>query len=394
MNRIAIIGAGECGVRAAMQLRKLGHTDPILLLGEEPDLPYERPPLSKDEAAAPTLFAADAYADANISLHRGTAVTAIDSRARQLRLQDDSRVEYDTLLIATGARARLFPQMQDCLTLRTRADAQGIAPRLRPGATIGIIGGGFIGLEMAAKARTANAKVTVIEAASQLMARAIPADIAAHIQRAHACAGIDIRTDTMVKAADANSITLANGEQMHFDAVIAGIGAAPNVELAADAGLAVDNGIVVDGCFRTSSDGIFAAGDCCNFPWRGQQVRLESWRVAQQQGQHVAAAMLGSTAAYDKVPWSWSDQFDLSIQVAGLYAAARPVIRRDINAEAFILYQSDAAGQLCFAAGVAPGNGIARDIKIAEKLIARGVCIDADRLADNTVNLKRLLKAA
>lgn len=394
MNRIAIVGAGECGVRAAMQLRKLGHTDPILLLGDEPDLPYERPPLSKGAAAAPTIFAADAYADANIDLRRGVAVTALDAQAHELRLQDDARVEYDTLLIASGARARLFPHMQDCLTLRTRADAATITTQLRPGARIGIIGGGFIGLELAARARTAGAEVTVVEAAPQLMARAIPPDIATHMQRRHAAAGVDIRTGTMVEAADATSITLANGEQMHFDAVIAGVGAVPNVELAANAGLKVDNGIVVDAAFRTSVDAIFAAGDCCNFPWRGQQVRLESWRVAQQQGQHVAAAMLGNTAAYDRVPWSWSDQFDLSIQVAGLYAAARPLTRRNIDAGAFVLYQRDDAGRLCFAAGIAPGNGIARDIKIAEKLIAKAICVDTDRLADNTVNLKQLLKAA
>src|SRR5699024_3420383 len=147
----------------------------IVLLGDEADLPYERPPLSKDEAAAPTLFTAQEYAATDINLRRGVAVAAIEPRARQLRLGDDAQINYDKLLIATGARARLFPQMQDCLTLRTRADARSIAPHLRAGAKIGIVGGGFIGLEIAAKARSAGAEVMVVEAAPQLMAPAIPA---------------------------------------------------------------------------------------------------------------------------------------------------------------------------------------------------------------------------
>jgi 3-phenylpropionate/trans-cinnamate dioxygenase ferredoxin reductase subunit len=264
---IVIIGAGECGVRAAFTLRDKGFDGQITLVGTEAVLPYGRPPLSKGQAdELKPIRAEPAYQERNIDLRRDIGAPSIDVNAKTTRLSDGSSLEYQKTLIATGAHARLFPGMDDCLTLRTNEDAMRIVAKFGPGKRVGIIGGGFIGLELAATARRAQAEVTVIEAASALMARAVPTDIACHVQDKHEAEGVEIRTDAKVAAADADSTTLDDGETLRFDSVIAGVGALPNTDLAKAAGLAIDNGILVDGSFRTSAPDVFAAGDCCNFP--------------------------------------------------------------------------------------------------------------------------------
>jgi 3-phenylpropionate/trans-cinnamate dioxygenase ferredoxin reductase subunit len=313
---------------------------------------------------------------------------------KAIKLSDGSRLEYEKLLIATGARARLFPGMGGCLTLRTHEDADRIVRAFGSGKTVGVIGGGFIGLELAATARSAGSEVTVIEAASHLMARATPPEIAGFMQARHEAEGVVIRTDAKVASADAETITLDDGETLCFDVVIAGVGALPNTELAEAAGLDVENGIVVDKMFRTSVSDVFAAGDCCNFPWRGKRVRLESWRAAQDQGEHAALAMLFEVEDYAKAPWFWSDQFDLSLQAAGLFEPERETVRRAISDDAFLLFQRAAEGRLQAAAGVGPGNAVAKHIRLAEKLIEREARIAPTELADPSVDLKRLLKAA
>ncbi|MEQ8924145.1 MAG: FAD-dependent oxidoreductase [Marinovum algicola] len=395
MTAILIIGAGECGVRAAFALREQGFDGTITLIGEEATLPYERPPLSKDPASAPKPIRSEAaYGDAGIDLRLGTQVSRVDTANRSVILGDGETLAYDKLLLATGARARLFPGMQGCLTLRSDGDAAAIQAALTPGARIGIIGGGFIGLELAATARRAAAEVTVIEAGSRLLGRAVPQEIAAVVSARHAAEGVRLRVGTGVAATDARRITLNDGTALDFDAVIAGVGALPETALAEAAGITVDNGIVVDGQFRTSDRHVFAAGDCCNFQWRGARVRLESWKAAQDQGAHVAAAMLGNLEPYTKVPWFWSDQYDLTLQVAGLFDMTRPVIARDTKDATRIVFQCDTEGCLSAAAGIGPGNAIAKDLRILEKLIERGAKVDPDVLADPSQNLKRHLKAA
>lgn len=395
MNGIVIIGAGECGVRAAFELRAKGFEGTVTLLSGEASMPYERPPLSKDRTLEPKLIRnEDAYRDARIDLRLGACVEAIDVAEKKVRLVGGETLGYDKLLIATGARPRVFPGMEACLTLRTDADAEALLPRFAPGVRIGIIGGGFIGLELASTARLAGAEVTVLEAGPRLMGRAVPAEISEAVFARHRSEGIDIRTGAQVASADAASITLQDGGRLEFDAVIAGTGALPNTKLAEDAGLAVDNGIRVDGTFRTSAADVFAAGDCCNFPLAGTHVRLESWQVAQEQGAHAAAAMLGETADYAQVPWFWSDQYDLSLQVAGLFDGARPAVRRDLPGGAFVLFQADETGRLQAVAGVGQGNAIAKDIKLAQKLIERGALLDEAAFSDPSINLKSLLRAA
>jgi 3-phenylpropionate/trans-cinnamate dioxygenase ferredoxin reductase subunit len=249
-------------------------------------------------------------------------------------------------------------------------------------------------LELAATARQAGADVMVLEAAPRLMGRAVPEAIAEVVHGRHLNEGVDLRTGAQVASADTGSITLKDGTKIHFDLVIAGTGALPNTALAEAAGLEVDNGIRVDACFRTSANDVFAAGDCCNFPWAGANVRLESWQAAQEQGAHAAAAMLGETSDYARIPWFWSDQYDLSLQVAGLFDSSSASVRRNISDNAFVLFQADASGRLIAVAGIGSGNAIAKDIKLAEKLIDRGALLDESAFSDPTVNLKSLLRAA
>jgi 3-phenylpropionate/trans-cinnamate dioxygenase ferredoxin reductase subunit len=388
-----IIGAGECGVRAAFALREADFAGDITILGSERHLPYERPPLSKNDHPVPMLIRRLAdYEAARIDLRRGVQVDAIHPTRKQVQFGDNF-LRYDKLLIATGARARTAPAFIGCHTLRSLDDAGDLMPRLAYGQRVGIIGAGFIGLELAATARRNGADVSVFQVGPQVLARAVPQQVADLIAARHRAEGVHLHLDASVVAADATSITLANTERLTFDTVFAGIGAVANVELALKAGLAVVNGIWVDHCLRTSDPDIFAAGDCCQFSWRGQQLRLESWRAAQDQGAHTAAAMLGAQTVYDALPWFWSDQYDLTLQVAGLFNLALPIHTRSTQLCGKLVFQCDAGGELAAVAGVGIGNVLAKDLRILEKLMERRVKISPKRVADPCVPLKTLLKA-
>ncbi len=271
-----IIGAGECGVRAAFALRESGFDGDISILSSEHWLPYERPPLSKSGTSEPKpIRAMSDYDAAHIDLYLGLEVEAIHPTVKQVQAGGNT-LAYDKLLLATGAQARREPAFASCHTLRTADDAAVLLNRLAAGQRVGIIGAGFIGLELAATARLSGADVSVFQVGPQVLARAVPHQIADMVTVRHRAEGVHLRLDAPVVAADATSITLACGERLTFDTVIAGIGSVPNVDLAQRAGLWVKNGIQVDHCLRTSDPNIFAAGDCCNFPWRGKRLRLES----------------------------------------------------------------------------------------------------------------------
>jgi 3-phenylpropionate/trans-cinnamate dioxygenase ferredoxin reductase subunit len=392
---MVIIGAGECGVRAAFALREQGFEGGVTLIGAEAVLPYERPPLSKaGQGGVKVIRPAESYVAAGIDLRLGASVSRIDRKARSVELADGSHVPYERLLLATGAQARLFTGFEACLTLRNDQDAKTILAHMRSGARVGIIGGGFIGLELAAMARQLGATVTVFEAAPRLLARAVPEQIAAIVHARHTAEGVDLRIGAEVSAADSTSVIMADGTSLPFDVVVAGMGAVPNIDLALAAGLQVENGVIVDTDMRTSDPHIFAAGDCCNFEWRGARVRLESWKAAQDQGAHAAAAILGARAPYSKAPWFWSDQFDLTLQVTGMFDMNSPVQSRETGDDTALIFQCDNDGRLRAAAGIGTGNTVAKDIRILEKLIERGAAVDAATISDPSQNLKRLLKAA
>ncbi|TIO08983.1 FAD-dependent oxidoreductase [Mesorhizobium sp.] len=405
---MVIIGAGECGGRAALALRDLGYDGPVTLVGDEPHLPYERPPLSKEAMAddAPEIkaIASDAVlAERSIRHIHSVQAVAIDRAAHGVHLSDGSVLPYDRLLLATGSIPRKLPMPglgARCVYLRTFNDALAIRAHLSAGNRIAIVGGGFIGLELATAARRLGATVTVIEAQPRILMRGVPAEIAKIIHEAHEAEGVKILCgDGIAAIADDGAevrITLAGGQDIVADLAVIGIGAVPVTGLAAEAGLAIDNGIAVDAELRTGDPDIFAAGDCCSFPlavYGGRRVRLEAWRNAQEQGALAARNMLGAGEAHAAVPWFWSDQYGLTLQIAGLSDEGSKVVRRDLDDGAFILFHLAEDGRLVAASGIGPGNSVARDIRLAEMLIARRAKPAPEALGSQTVKLKSLLAA-
>ncbi|EFG8199732.1 FAD-dependent oxidoreductase [Escherichia coli] len=401
---MVIVGAGECGARAALELREAGYAGPVTLVGAEIHLPYERPPLSKDamteeEAQPRTVLDETRLAELGVRHIAGNAAETIDRQARILRLADGSVLPYEKLLLATGAIPRRLPGLSgdNVAYLRTYDDALAIRQRLLPEARIAIVGGGFIGLELAAAARKRGAEATLIEAQPRILMRGAPQDIAAIVDEAHRANGVNLLCGVniaSVEADDAIRITLEDGRLVDADLLIVGIGAAPVSALAEAAGLAIDNGIAVDSALQTSDPHIYAAGDCCSFPltvYGGRRVRLESWRNAQEQGALAARNMLGAAETHAAVPWFWSDQYDLGLHVAGLADEGAATVRRDLGDGAVILFHLAADGRLVAASGIGPGNTVARDIRLAEMLIAKGARPAPDDLAAPEIKLKKLL---
>jgi 3-phenylpropionate/trans-cinnamate dioxygenase ferredoxin reductase subunit len=403
---IVILGAGECGARAAFALRENGHQGRITLVGAEELHPYERPPLSKAGLAADAMPAhvatRERFAEANIELLTGVSAVALHTPSRQVALSSGRDISFDAALITIGASPRRLPfapeNSRRILTLRTFQDAVGIRNSLCEGKHIAIIGGGFIGLELAASARKAGTKVTLVEGLPRVLSRGVPHAIAERIAARHIAEGVDLRCGVAItgieETADAAVVLLADGERLSADLLIVGIGAAPNVTLAQAAGLAVDNGIAVNDRLETSAPGIYAAGDCCSFPlaiYGGRRVRLEAWRNAQDQGTLAARNMLGHDEPISAVPWFWSDQYDLTLQVVGLSDGAVTHVRRTLSDDAFLEFHLAEDGRLLAASGIATGNTIAKDIRIAEMLIAKGAAPDPAALADPAQKMKSLL---
>lgn len=404
LRRIVIIGAGECGIRAALTLRDEGFDGEIDLVHGEALDPYERPPLSKPgmgELVLKPIIGSDQLFSKSIELHRDQAAIRIDRKAKRITLSNNHHLTFDRLLFATGARARGLVlngrHVEGVRVLRTFADAQALYNDLKPGCRLTVIGGGFIGLELAAAARQRDAQVTVIELAPRLLGRAVPSDIASRIEACHRTEGVIFHIGQSIISIDpARVVTLSDGSTITNDVIVAGIGSIPNSELAEAAGLWIDNGIAVDECFRTSDPDIFAAGDCCSFPhplYGMKRMRLESWRAAQEQGAHVARTILGATEPYSAVPWFWSDHYNLTLQIAGLPFEGTKAIARSLDEAGEILFHLDQTGRLVGATGIGPGNSIARDIRLAEMLIAKRSHPDQQAMTDPKFNLKSLLKA-
>jgi len=400
MAAMVIIGAGECGTRAGFALREAGWGGEVVLMGQEPGLPYERPPLSKPGAEGVERRAicdAEALNAARIDYRPGVRVEAIDRAQQQLRLQDGSVLSYQKLLLATGAQARALtcPGGEAALPLRTHADAVRLFQACGPQARVVVIGAGLIGMELAAVLREQGASVTVVEAGPRALGRAVPEVIAQRLQDQHEAAGVELRFNVGVRAIEAGEVQLADGTVLPADAVIAAIGVVPETRLAEAAGLVVDNSIVVDAALATADPHIFAAGDCARFSCArsGQQMRLESWQNARAQAECAARSMLGATQSFDAVPWFWSDQLGLGLQIAGWPDAQRPLLAREVDAETTLWFQRTGDGTLLAACGLGPGNRVGKDIKLAQMLLARRIPVDAAALVDPAVSLKTLLKA-
>jgi len=333
-DHLIITGGGQAAAQAVISLRGAGYDGRISLVGDETSLPYQRPPLSKRylsgdiEPSRLLLKPQDFYADNDIELLTGTRVTAIDAGAKRITLDNGDALDFTQLLLATGSEPRRLPiagaDLESVFTLRKINDVDAIRARFAPGKKLLVIGAGYIGLEVAAVAVKAGLDVTVIEAAPRVMARSVSTAISDFYADTHRQAGVDLRLNTSLAALHGDSrvsrAETADGQRIDCDLVIVGIGVEPCTELATQAGLAIDNGIAVDSGCRTTAPDIFAAGDCTSYPhpWLGRAVRLESVQSAIEQGKTVAASLCGEQRAFDAVPWFWSDQYDLKLQIAGV----------------------------------------------------------------------------
>lgn len=405
---IVIVGAGQAGVQTAEALRAGGFEGPITLLGDEPHGPYHRPPLSKAwlagemDAAQLVMRAPEMLARKNIELRTGVAVQRIDRAAKTVELADGSTLPYSGLVLATGATPRALPlpgaNAPGVLPLRSRADASAIAERmgtcLEKALPIVVIGGGFIGLEVAATARKKGASVTVLEAAPRLLGRVLApvlSDWYAELHRGH---GVQLMLGAQVAAieADASGVTgvkLADGTVLPAGLVVVGIGVSANDQLAREAGLECDRGIVVDGCGRTSDRSIVAAGDCTARRLAdGSLLRLESVQNATEQGKSAAAALLGQDRPFTATPWFWSDQYDKKLQMAGLSMGADTwAVRGDMAGGSFSVYHFQ--GQRLLAVD---SVNAAKDHLQARKLLDAGVSPTPEQAGDAGFDLGSLLK--
>ena len=350
-----IAGAGMAGAKAAEALRDEGFEGRIVLVGEEPELPYERPPLSKDYLRGEVpreqarVHPEGFYADHDIDLMCGTTVTAIDPEARSVTLSTGEALAYDRLLLATGSEPRRLSvpgaELGGVHHLRDLADADRIAAALQPGARAVIAGGGWIGMEVAASARQKGLEVTIVERAAVPLDRALGREAGEFYAQLHRDHGVTLHSGVVVAGVEGKGrverVVLGDGRALDADVLVCGLGALPRTALAERAGLAVENGILCDERLETSVPGIFAAGDVANaeHPFYGRRIRVEHWANALHQPEVAAKAMLGKPASYDRLPYFFSDQYDVGMEYTGLAAGAdEMVVRGDVAEREFVAY--------------------------------------------------------
>jgi 3-phenylpropionate/trans-cinnamate dioxygenase ferredoxin reductase subunit len=405
-GRVVIAGAGHAAGELAGSLRQGGFSGPIVMVGEEPLLPYQRPPLSKAFLSGETdlqaleLKPGAAYEKINVEVRTAVRVEAIDRTAKSVSLGDGTHLTYDKLVLATGGRPRTLAipglghadRLSNLHYLRTLHDAKRIRDQLHGGFRLVIVGGGYIGLEVAAVARRHGLQVTLLEALPRVLARVTAPELSDFYAAVHRRAGVDIRTTTAIRSAslDASgnavaSVTTSDGDVLPTDALVIGVGLIPNVELAERCGLAVENGIIVDEFNRTADPDVLAIGDCSNHPSAlyGRRVRIESVPNALGQARAAAATLCGRGQPYSAVPWFWSDQYNLKLQIVGLSQDYDSLVLRgrpeDRSFIAFYLKDdriiaSDAVNR-------------PKEFMQAKRLVAERACVPAELLADESASL-------
>jgi NADPH-dependent 2,4-dienoyl-CoA reductase/sulfur reductase-like enzyme len=388
---VVIVGGGLAGAKAAEALRAKGFDGPVTLFGAEQQLPYERPPLSKGYLAGKSEFdeaivhPGDWYEQNSVELRTGVEVTAVHPDASEVELADGARVPFGVLVLATGAEPRRLPipGADTALTLRTREDSDAIRATLGQGKRLVVVGAGWIGLEVAAAAREQGTEVTVLEAAELPLLAVLGNEMAAVFADLHREHGVDLRLGASIAAISADGVRLEDGSSIDADAVVLGVGVRPRTELAAAAGLAVDNGVLVDASLRTSNPSIFAVGDIANHdhPVLGRRVRVEHWATALNQPSAVAAAITGDDTGYRELPYFFSDQYDLGMEYIGHAARdsyARVVVRGDLPGREFVAFWLDADDRILASMNVNVWD-VVDEVK---PLIADRTRVDADKLAD------------
>ena len=401
MSHVVAIGAGQAGAALAARLRSGGHDGPITLIGEEPVLPYQRPPLSKGyllgEMGADrlTLRSADFYAEHDIALRLGAPVSAIDPKARTVTLGTET-IRYDELVLTTGSVPRRLPaaiggDLAGVYTVRTVADVDAERAEFSPGRRLVIVGGGYIGLEAAAVAAKLGLDVTVLEMAPRILQRVAAPETSDYFRALHTAHGVKILESTglerlLGEAGHVTAARLTDGREIPADFVIAGIGILPATQLAEAAGLVIENGIRTNSHGRTSDPHIWAAGDCASFPWQGGRLRLESVQNAIDQADLVADNILGADKDYVPMPWFWSDQYDCKLQIAGLNTGYDRIVTRgpDGAAVSFWYFKGDRLLAV-------DAMNDSRAYMVGKRLLETGRDVDAGAISNPATNLKSLL---
>jgi 3-phenylpropionate/trans-cinnamate dioxygenase ferredoxin reductase subunit len=399
--RVVIVGAGQAGAALAAKLRALGHQGEIVMLGDEPAPPYQRPPLSKAyllgemEEDRLWLRAPEFWAENGVELRLGRKVTALDPAARTVTAGGEV-LSYDHLALTTGSTPRSLPAaiggaLDGVYTVRTLADVDAMRAEFQPGRRVIIVGGGYIGLEAAAVASKLGLDVSVLEMAPRILQRVASPETSDHVRALHKAHGVTLLEETgLDRLEGASRVTgarLKDGRVLPADFVIVGVGITPNTALAEAAGLSIDNGIATDAMGRTSDPRIWSAGDCASFPHAGGRLRLESVGNAIDMAEAVAANILGANQPYEMKPWFWSDQFDLKLQIAGLNTGYDHIVTRKGEGESvsFWYYR----GETLLAVDA---MNDARAYMVGKRLIEGGKSPAPDVIA-SAPDLKALLKA-
>ncbi len=404
-ERVVVVGAGHAAGQVATSLRQKGFTGSITLVGEEPWIPYQRPPLSKaflaGELDARRLFFKPEkfYPEHDVDLVLSTCVESIDRENCSVSLSNGDSLGYDWLVLTTGSRVRKAPipgaDLENIHYLRNIADVEAIQSGFKPGANLVIIGAGYIGLEVAAVATKYKLNVTVLEMSDRPMQRVVAPEVSDFYSKLHRDAGVDLRCNTFVESftgdGKVQSVKLKEQEPLPADMVVIGIGILPNIELAEAAGLAIDNGIVVDEFCRTEDPKILAAGDCTTHPNRllQRKLRLESVHNALEQAKTVATTICGELVEYAQIPWFWSDQYDIKLQIVGMSTGYDTVvIRGEPDSKKFAVFYLKGNKLLAVDA-----INSAREFMLAKKLLAKGVEFDIDELKDMSRPFKEIAQA-
>lgn len=403
VNHVVILGAGHAGGTAAALLRQYGHQGAITLVGDEPLAPYQRPPLSKAwlkgevDADSLALKSLEFYAEHQIEFRPNLRAMQLDRATKEVRFEDGEALTYDVLILATGARALPLPvpgaDLEDVMALRNAADADRLKVALGPGRRLAVVGGGYIGLEVAASARALGAEVVVLEREPRLLARVACPALSDFFQAYHERHGVRFELGCAVTAlvgADGHvgGVVLADGRTIGCDVVVVGIGARPNDELASAAGLACRGGVAVDLDARTSDPNIFAIGDVSvrPMPIYGVEFRMESVPNALEQARQAACAITGRPRPAGETPWQWSDQYDLKLQIAGYpFGADQTIVRGDPGESRFAVFHLKGDRLQAVEAINSPP-----DFMVGRQLIGNRKAVDARKLADPTVSLKEV----
>ena len=403
MNEIVVIGSGQAAIQTVMSLKRNEFTGSIKVIGEEDHLPYQRPPLSKDfllEEYKPervSLKKKEFYEENGVDLILGKRAESIDTILKEITLSDENKIRYDQLVIATGSRVRKLnvpgSDKKGIYYLRDLDDANALKQRLKKNKKMVIVGAGYIGLEVASVAASLGVKVTVIEMANRVMNRTVDPIISSYYQKLHESHGVKIHLDNGLKAFEGgdsvNAVRCSDGLMLEADLVVIGAGVLPNQEIAIEAGLECNNGIMVNEFGETSTAHVYACGDCTNHPNKGlnTRLRLESVHNAMEQSKTVANTIMGNKEPYDQVPWFWSDQYDHKLQLVGISGDHDEVVMRGLESEQkFLLFYLKNSELIAV-------NAInsSKEFLICRKLVANKVKISSDVIKDQSVNLNDLL---